>query len=240
MLEIDESDLDLGVAHTILVELMDGRTLVYWVSAESKRAFYRFLAIDDVSGHRDEPGFIWLYIPLDRLVLINKSDIVRITFCFDAGIDPNPEYRDNFNMSPAGEQTKDPDDPGDPDDGEADDEEPYIPQLIVMHHRQWEVKNFMKGDAAKSEEYSGNISSYSSLEEGDVAGFDFDYSDIDEAWILTTTKYLRFMDDDGEENLMPLHNLSVIEIERRLLMSDETLELYLDRKTKKKSRTKKR
>jgi hypothetical protein len=230
MMEVNQPDLDAAVAHTIRIELMNDRTLAYWVSPESKRALYKFLARDAISDNSD-PGFIWFYIPLDRLVLVNKNDIVRITFCFDPGIDPRPKYRDNFNLSDTAGDPTGVEDPEDENDRKAD--ETCIPQLIVMHHRQLEDEEFVKGVTMKSEGYFGNISSYSSLEQGDVEGFDFDYHDGEEQWVLMTWKYLQFADDDGEENFMPLHNLTVIEIERPLLMSDATLDRYLERKTKK-------
>lgn len=233
MATISQSDFDKSVAHTIRIELKDGSTLIYRVSVEAKTAFYKFLKMDAVSDNENE--FLWFYIPQDRLVLVNKSDIIRITFCFDALDGQEPKYYDNFNIVDPSQELLDPDPEEDDDPAR---EELYLPQLIITHRRQKENTEIAEGVTMESEGYFDNISSYSSLNEGDVEGFDFEYFDDEKEWHLLAYKYLQFIDDDGEENFMPLNNLSVIEIERPLIMADELLEMHLDRKPNKKNRTK--
>lgn len=228
MATIAQSDFDKLVSHTIRIELKDGSTLIYHVSLESKKALRRFLK--DYAISDNENDFLWFYIPEDRLVLINKKELIRITFCFDPPNGTQPSYRDNFNILANPEET---------DNTDEVDEELYLPQLIVMHNRQHEDTEFVKGVTMKTEGYFGNISSYYSLDAEDIEGFDFDYLEDEEEWVLLTYKYLQFIDDDGEENFMPLDQLSVIEVERPLIMPDSKLDLYLGRKPKKQSRTKK-
>jgi hypothetical protein len=228
---ISQSDFDKSVAHTIRIELKDGSTLIYWVSVEAKTAFYKLLEMDSISDNENE--FIWFYIPQDRLVLVNKKDIIRITFCFDPPNGSQPQYYDNFNKVNNSEERLNTEEEEDPVS-----EELYLPQLIITHHRQKENIEIAKGVTMESEGYFGNISSYSSLNEGDVEGFNFEYFADEDEWHLLSYKYLRFIDDDGEENFMPFNNLSVVEIERTLIMPDDLLDLYLDRKPKKKNRTK--
>ena len=223
---IRQSDCDKLVDHTIRIELKDGVTLIYWVSVESKSAFYNLLKNDAISDAGNE--FLWFHVPQDRLVLVNKKEIIRITFCFDPSDGQVPQYRDNFNLlNPHEEESIDVDETS---KGDETDEELNPSQLIIVHNRQMEETEIVKGVTMETEGYFGNISSYSSLNDRDVEGFHFEYSEDEEEWILFTYKYLQFIDDDGEENFMPLENISIIEIERPLLMSDETLHLYLDRK----------
>ncbi len=221
---ISQSEFDKLADHTIRIELMGGLRLVYNVSVEAKTSFLNLLKKDAVSEY--EKDFLWFSIPKDRLVLVNKKEIIRITFCFDPGSGTEPDYFDNFNVTDSFNDEPDLDDEIDeifPDD------ELYLPQLIIAHKRKKENTEIVKGVTMKTEGYFGNISSYSNLNIGDVEGFNFDYQKEEDDWRLICSKYLQFIDNDGEQNFMPLSNLSVIEIERKLIMSDETLELYLER-----------
>lgn len=221
---ISQEAFDKLVSHTLRIELEDGSTLIYYVSAESKTAFFNFLKTDAISGI--EKDFLWFYIPKDRLVLINKKDIIRITFCFDHGIETEPDYYDNFNVV---NEIKEEIDSEFEKNEDFTGEELYLPQLIIAHRRKKENTEIVKGVTMETEGYFGNISSYSDLNTGDVDGFYFSYLEVENEWHLTCYKYLQFIDNDGEQNFMPLSNLSVIEIERTLIMPDETLDLYLGR-----------
>jgi hypothetical protein len=228
---ISQSNFDKLVSHTIRIELNDGSTLIYNVSKESKTAFHHLLKVDDISDYENE--FLWVYIPEDRLVLVNKKEIVRFTFCFDPLQAGEPKYRDNFAVIDISEEQDEVDDRQQPE------EEPDLPQLILKHNRQHEDTEFVSGVAMKTEGYFGNVSSYYSLDAGDVEGFDFEYLEDMEEWNLLTYKYLQFIDDDGEENFMPLQQLSVIEIERPLIMPDQKLDQYVGRKPRKQPRKRK-
>lgn len=240
MATISQNEFDKLVSHTIRVELKNGHTLIYYVSLEAKTAFYKLIQEDAISENENE--FLWFYIPQDRLVLINKKDIIRITFCFDSPGDSEPQYHDNFHIITNTEEIVETNDNEKEDISGEDnsEEELYLPLLIIMHNRQMEKTEIVDGVTMETDGYFGNISTYSSLSEGDVLGFDFEYFNNEEEWILLTYKYLQFIDDDGEDNFMPLDNLCVIEVKRPLIMSDKILEQYLDRKPKKKTRTKRK
>lgn len=107
--------------------------------------------------------------------------------------------------------------------------EDFIPQLIIMHNRQKETTEIVKGVTMSKDAYFDNVSSYSSLDKDCLYGFEFNYLEDMDEFELLTSQYLQFVDDDGEVNFMPISNLSVIEIERPLLMSDELLNVYLER-----------
>src|SRR4051812_39102510 len=107
MATISQSDFDKSVAHTIRIELKDGSTLLYRVSAEAKTAFYKLLKMDAISDN--ENGFLWFYIPQDRLVLVNRKDVIRITFCFDPPTGQEPQYYDNFDRVDNSEELLDTD-----------------------------------------------------------------------------------------------------------------------------------
>jgi hypothetical protein len=192
------------------------------VSAASKDAFQQTLLAENHGDFTHE--YIWIYIPADRLVFINKKDITRITFCYEPVPGTTPKYFDNF--SRVDEPEKELFDSHVIDDIDIDEDS--IAQLIVKHHRQKETTQIVKGVTVSKEAYFDNISYYSSLGEGDVNGFEFNYSDDMDEFELIVGQYLQFIDDDGEENFMPLSNLSVIEIQRPLIMNDEMLKRYLE------------
>lgn len=228
MEDITRDEFDQLVSHTVRIELKDGSILHFTVSPEAKRACRNYLLAESFSVFEKE--FLWFYIPEDRLVIINEKDIIRITFCFDMPAVENPEYTDNFKVLEKFPPEIDPD----PEDGEneMDDEGPAIdlPSLIIKHRREMEDTEIVVGVTTKTEGFYGNISCYFDLSENDVSGFDIDFFEDEEEWVLMTSKYFRFVDEDGEENFMLLKNLSVIEIERSLIMTDEKLALYLGEK----------
>jgi hypothetical protein len=82
---ISQSGFDKLVSHTVRIELKNGATLIYYVNLESKAAFYKLLKDDAISDYEND--FLWFYIPEDRLVIVNKQEIIRITFCFDPPTD---------------------------------------------------------------------------------------------------------------------------------------------------------
>ncbi|HTN37910.1 MAG TPA: hypothetical protein VL053_12610 [Arachidicoccus sp.] len=226
MPEMTQAEFDQLVDHSIRIELMDGFTLIYPISVESKTAFYRNLNNDDYIDGGEDLSFTWFYLPSDRLVLVNNNDIIKIIFCTDKRSGEAPTYHDNFGIMERSEPDYDIDGSDSEDGGAA----LILPQLIILDRRPMEDSELVKAIAMKTDGCFGNISSYSSLDAGDVEGVEFEYDTVEDFWSLEVYKYLQFNDDDGEANFMPLRNLSVIELERPLLMSDEDLDMYLERK----------
>ncbi len=210
--------------HKIRIELMDGTTLYYQVSAVAKRAFHHQLYQQD--GSMWDSYFAWFYLPGDRMVLINTREIIRITFLFDVPGTGEPPINDNFNLLVKREE-----DPTylDFPDEDLESFPPYfIPDLIIKHRRSLEDTEIVDGVTMKTEGYYGNISSYSGLIEAYIGGIDYLGYDEEERFQLLTSKYLQFLDQDGEENFMPFANLMVIELDRSLIMPDEILDDYLE------------
>jgi hypothetical protein len=224
---VTQNDLDKVLSHTIRIELKDGSTLIYYVTAGVKNAFRQQLLNDAVAPFSAE--FLWFYLPAGRLVLINKIEIIRITFLFDILAESGVEYFDNFDRLVKDHELSEEDlEKMDPEEAAIYREEPTLPQLIIMHGRKLEDTELVKGVTMKTEGYFGNISACSSLTEGDLEGLAIEYDQTSGGWMVRTYQYLQFIDDDGEENFMPLINISVIEVERGLIMNDELLALYLN------------
>ena len=228
MENFSQDEFDQIVSHTIRIELTDGTILRYYVSPEAKKAFRNQLLNDAVSIYDKE--FLWFYIPEDRLVLIKEKDIIRITFCFDAPVTGEAEYSDNFKVFEKFPPEIDPDlieeEEGLDDSGSELD----LPQLIIKHRRELEDSEIVEGVTMKTEGFYGNVSYYFDMDESHVSGLEFDFYEDEEDWVLLASKYFQFIDEDGEENFMRIKNLSVIEIKRSFIMTDETLNLYLGRK----------
>lgn len=225
MENITQDEFDQLVSHTIRIELKDGSILHFMVSPEAKRACRDHILKESFSIFGKD--YLWFYIPEDRLVLINEKDIIRITFCFDTPSLGEAEYSDNFNVLEKFPPEIDPE--LEDEEYEMEDAGPAIdlPGLIIKHRRQKEDSEIVDGVTMKTEGFYGNISYYFDLSEGDIHGLEVDYFEEEEGWVLMTSKYFRFLDEDGEENFMLLKNLSVIEIERSFIMSDKNLALYL-------------
>ncbi len=229
MEEFSQDDFDQIVSHTIRIELTDGTMLLYYVSPEAKKALRNQLLNDAVSIYDKE--FLWFYIPEDRLVLINEKDIVRITFCFDAPVDCEAEYFDNFKVFEKFPPETDPDLIDEEDESDGSEPELDLPQLIIMHRRKMEDSEIVEGVTMKTEGFYGNVSYYFDMSESHVSGLEFDFYDDVEEWVLLASKYFQFLDEDEEENFMRIKNLSVIEIKRSFIMPDDKLNLYLGRET---------
>lgn len=231
MKTITPSEFDKRVSHTIRIELQDGHLLLYQVSVESKQAFQKSLGNEKYGGWGCD--YIWFYIPEDRIVFVNKKDVTRITFLYDLSPETEPQYVDNFSeMDEPGGDLFDSEviEEFEPDELEEFlPEEDVIPQLIIRHHRNKETMQIVNGVTMTKKAYFENISYYSSLQEGEVSGFDFYYSEDMLELEMSVGPYLQFMDDDGEENFMPMRNLSVIEVERRFILNDTMLDCYLNR-----------
>ena len=230
MENFSQDDIDQVVSHTIRIELIDGTILHYMVIPEAKKAFRDQLINDSISVYDKE--FLWFYIPEDRLVLINEKDIVRITFCFDVPMTGEAEYSDNFKVLEKF--------PREIEEGGSEEENELngsgsewdLPELIIKHRREMEDSEIVEGVTMKTEGFYGNVSYYFDMSENEVSGFEFEFYDDVEEWVLLASKYFQFIDEDGEENFMPHKNLSVIEIKRSFIMTDENLDLYLGREKK--------
>ena len=231
MKNFTQDEFDQVVSHTIRVELKDGSVLHYEVTPEAKKAFRNQLT--DESFSNNIRSFVWFYIPEDRLVLINEKEIIRITFCFDAPAREEVVYRDNFNLLEkypleidSHEEDEEHDEEVEPETAAVDLD---LPQLIIMHRREMEDSEIVQGVTMKTDGFYGNVSCYFDMREDATDGLLIEYFEEDDEFVLMESKYFQFEDDDGEDNFMPLNNLSVIEVQRSFIMSDEQLALYLEK-----------
>lgn len=229
MENFSNGDIDQIISHTIRIELIDGTILHYDVSPEAKKAFKKVLLNESFPLY--DIDFLWFYIPEDRLVFINQNDIIRVTFCFEVPMIGDPEYSDNFKVLEKFPPEIDLD--LIEEENEFDESEPEIdlPGLIIKHRRDKEDSEIVQGVTMKTEGFYGNVSFYFDMSEDEVNCFDIDYYEEEEKWVFAPSKYFQFLDEDGEENFMPLKNLTLLEIERSFIMTDERLDLYLGRKT---------
>ena len=230
MENITQDNFDQIVSHTIRIELMDGTILHYYVTPEAKKVFREQLLHDSISVY--DKDFLWFYIPEDRLVLISEKDIIRITFCFDAPAIDEAEYSDNFKVLEKFPLEIDPDEMEEVNDFEDSHPKLDLPNLIIKHRREKEDSEIVENVTMKTEGFYGNVSYYFDMSENEVSGFEFDYYEDEDEWVLLASKYFQFIDEDGEENFMPHKNLSLIEIKRSFIMSDKSLDLYLGREKK--------
>ena len=230
MENITRDDFDQIVSHTIRIELMDGTFLRYYVSPEAKKAFRELLLNDGFAMY--DRDFLWFYIPEDRMVFVKRKEIIRITFCFDVPVTGEAEYSDNFKVQEKFPVEIEPDEIEEEDEFDDSGPELDLPDLIIKHRREKEDSEIVDRVTMKTEGFYGNVSFYFDMSEDEINGLDIEYYPDEEEWVLQPTKYFQFIDEDGEENFMPLKNLSLIEIKRSFIMSDEKLDLYLGREKK--------
>jgi hypothetical protein len=226
MRTIKQSEFDELVTHTIRIELKDGTVVQYRLSKEAKETLWNCLTSSDLDYSNP---FVWLYAQGDRIVFINRKEIVRLTFCFDMYVGEESFYFDNF---------------GNIEDDLLDDEEAeeniteaknteetvaetqenqwktekqakYLSQLVIKH----------KG---KEGGYFGNPSFYSSLNDGGFVGLEID----PEEKVCIVSDFINFIDDDGEENFIPVENLILVELERKLLLDESDIEVLIGKKVK--------
>jgi hypothetical protein len=227
MENITREDFDQIVSHTIRIELIDGNILHYMITPEAKKVFNAQLMHDSISVYDKE--FLWFYIPEDRLVFINEKDVIRITFCFDVPATGDAEYADNFKVLEKFPREIEEDLFEEGKEMEGAGTALDLPQLIIMHRREKEDSEIVRGVTMKTEGFYSNVSYYFDLSKDQVSGLEFNYYEDEDEWVLLSSKYFQFLDEDGEENFMPHKNLSVIEINRSFIMNDETLNAYLGR-----------
>ena len=102
--------------HTLRIELMDGKILLYKISADVKEDLEKWLTVkvsDLIESHN---VFLSFYSVSDRMVFIKISSIKRIIFSWDVitQLAEVSSYRDNFGVT------------------FKDEEDTIIPRLIIQ------------------------------------------------------------------------------------------------------------
>ena len=210
----EASQFDALVAYTLRIELQNGRILIYRIDAENKEYLLNKLRANSEGSDDNAPiQFLWFETFLNRHVIINASEIVRITFCFDflEQIENTNAYYDNFEVvekdtSLVSQETE---------EGESRMyvlEEAYLPQAIIYHKA-----------SALEDDYTGNPQLFYSLDNGCLGIF---HLELDSA--LPMRQFLNLIDNDGEECFIPLKQIIVMEFEGNLFYNDDQDEEILD------------
>jgi hypothetical protein len=203
----EEARLDELLAFTLRIELQNGRVLIYRIDSENKEYLLNKLRANSEGSEDVEPiKFLWFETFLNRHVIINARELVRITFCYDflEQIENTNAYYDNFEVvekdtSLVSQETE---------EGESRMyvlEEAYLPQAIIYH----------KADVLE-DEYTGNPQLFFSLDNGCLGIL---HLELDGA--LPLRQFLNLIDNDGEECFIPLQQIIVMEFEGNLFYNED-------------------
>ena len=183
-MEITQSEFDELVTYTLRIEMNDGKVILYTIDTSNKEYLINKLAsLSDGDEERKTIQFLFFQTSLNRHVIINTDEFIRITFCFDFThqLDNPKAYYDNFNVLEKDtlltEETT--------AEGETRlhvIEEEYLPQAIIYH----------KG-RMPTESYNDNPLLYSSLTEGCLAGF---LLELDGE--IPFRQFINLVDNDGK------------------------------------------
>lgn len=199
-MRISEGGFDRLVSHTLRIELVNGKVLIYNVDIENKQYLINNLRrYSDGAEENQLLKFLWFETCLNRSVIINTDSLASVTFCFDTGIaHPLCNYVDNFDVVYFDDE---------PTENEAEskelpkDEELFLPQAIVYH----------KGQKPEDGYYQ-NPRTYDSLTRGCLAAFNLEL-DGD----CPFRQFINLTDDDGEETFIPLEQIIVMEFDTNLM-----------------------
>jgi hypothetical protein len=199
-MRISEGGFDRLVDHTLRIELLDGKVLVYTVDIKNKQYLINKLRRNSDGNEENQPlKFIWFETCLKRSVIINTDSLVSITFCFDGGsIDKFHNYVDNFDVvyfeeEPTDDETESKEMPK--------DEELFLPQAIV----------YLKGNKPE-DDYNKNPRTYGSLTRGCLPAFNLELEGE-----CPFRQFINLTDDDGEETFIPLEKIIVMEFDTNLM-----------------------
>ena len=79
-----DSEFDKGVDHTVRIELLNGKVLLYSIDTENKEYLINKLGRNSDGVYEDDRlSFLWFETTYSRQVIVNTNSIVRIIFCFD-------------------------------------------------------------------------------------------------------------------------------------------------------------
>ena len=206
-MQVTENDLDQLARHTLRVELLSGMVLMYRIDVEQKQHLIgKFRSNADGTEEGRPIKFLWLETYMKRQVIINITEITRVTFCYDYTIEleePN-SYFDNFKVLEK--------DTSFVEEATAEGKtrihvltQEYLPSAILYH----------KG-VAPEVGYEINPLVYYELPKGCLGLFGLELDDE-----IPLRQFINFIDMDGEENFIPINQIIVLEFEERLLYDEE-------------------
>jgi hypothetical protein len=203
-MSITENDLDQLARHTLRIELLNGMVLIYGIEVDQKQQLIgRFRSNSDGTEEHVRPiKFVWFETSLKRQVIINVSDIARVTFCYDylVLLEEPDAYFDNFKVLEKDTTLVE----------EATAEgnkrihvltQEFLPSAILYH----------KG-VAPEVGIESNPLLYYDLPNGCLGLFGLELEDE-----IPMRQFINFIDMDGEENFIPTNQIIVLEFEENLL-----------------------
>jgi hypothetical protein len=206
-MSVTENDLDQLARHTLRIELLNGMVLIYRIDVEQKQHLIGKLRSNADGTEESRPIiFLWFETSLQRQVIINITEIARITFCYDYSIElaePN-SYFDNFKVLEKDTTLVE----------EATEEgkvrlhvvtQEFLPSAILYH----------KG-IAPEDGYEINPLLYYDLSKGCLGLFGLELDDE-----IPLRQFINFVDLDGEENFIPINQIIVMEFEDNLMYDEE-------------------
>ncbi|NJK96466.1 MAG: hypothetical protein HC905_17525, partial [Bacteroidales bacterium] len=100
-MRISEGGFDRLVDHSLRIELLNGKVLIYNIDIKAKQYLINKLRANTDGNEENIPlKFLWFETSLNRSVIINSDSLASITFCFDTGVvNSNGNYVDNFEVS---------------------------------------------------------------------------------------------------------------------------------------------
>lgn len=177
--------------HTLRVEFIDGQVLLYQLAHEDKEEFEKWLRYRVEDDHESISQFC-SFFSAGRMVYINIKDVARFIFCYDFYVVQDRNgYHDNFEVI-VSDST---------DFVEEIKNELFLPQAIIK----------VRGVAVP----------YCYWE----ADFDNNFLFIDERSFsnkkFLKTGFITLPDNDGEQNYIPVRNIVCLELDRRLVITNE-------------------
>jgi hypothetical protein len=199
-MRISEGGFDQLVDHSLRIELLNGKVLIYNIDIKDKQYLINKLRANADGNEDNIPlKFLWFETSLNRSVIINSDSLASITFCFDAGVvNSNSNYVDNFEVVYSEDEH---DEEIEEDADEKKENDIFLPQVIV----------YLKGQNPE-DDYNKNPRTYDSLAPGALAAFNLEL-DGD----CPFRQFINLTDDDGEEVFLPLEQIMVMEFDSALM-----------------------
>jgi hypothetical protein len=186
----------MEIKHTIRIEMLDESVLVYRVSEQSKNELYQWMDYRTDQFHDADDMFLRFHAWPDRYVFVRIADIGRLIFCWDHPLHEiqAENYIDNFQLLPQPDGTVRLYDNND-----------------ALHDNLADAIIKLRGKQAPFV--------FPTLEEGVDTALMLDENSFRSRFVQCG--YLTLRDEDGEDNFIPVQNISVIEAHRGFVIPDD-------------------
>jgi hypothetical protein len=199
MPSISEKDFDKLVHHTVRIDMTDNSVYQFPLLPEDKQQLIEQLRNLSFGMNEERTGTRLLVFNIypGRMVFINTAYLLRLIFCFDPPHEDSAVgYRDNFKVLDEDEKTED--DYAKEKDKEG--EEIFLPQAIIKLSKK---VGYQESD----------VLCFSSISEGDLSGLDMEAENPADG----LREFIELIDEDGENNFIPLKQIMCIEVDRNIV-----------------------